>query len=96
MSMTPEMLGCAKEVSSRADGQDPADRHFDGNLDWDNWKSDPSVGAVLCGFDGYVSTSCLFSTIPVSKHPRQADAQTTKSTAKPLPTYETTKTAISS
>lgn len=37
--------------------QDPEDRHFDGNLEWDSWKSDPSVGAVLCGFDRFVSTS---------------------------------------
>lgn len=36
--------------------QDPEDRVFT-ELDFPNWKADPTVGAVLCGFDAFVSES---------------------------------------
>jgi 4-nitrophenyl phosphatase len=38
-----------------SDGQDPEDRVFIESMDWSTIKPDPSVGAVLCGFDAYVS-----------------------------------------
>lgn len=35
--------------------QDPEDKVFIESMDWSSIKPDPSVGAVLCGFDAYVS-----------------------------------------
>lgn len=35
--------------------QDPEDRVFIESMDWSTIKPDPDVGAVLCGFDAYVS-----------------------------------------
>jgi 4-nitrophenyl phosphatase len=42
-----------------ADGKDPEDRVFIESMDWSTIKPDPSVGAVLCGFDAYVSESII-------------------------------------
>jgi hypothetical protein len=36
--------------------KDPEDRVFIESMDWSTIKPDPDVGAVLCGFDAYVST----------------------------------------
>jgi 4-nitrophenyl phosphatase len=35
--------------------KDPEDRVFIESMDWSTIKPDPDVGAVLCGFDAYVS-----------------------------------------
>lgn len=37
------------------DLQDPADREFVQHGDYSGYAPDPSIGAVLCGFDAYVS-----------------------------------------
>jgi hypothetical protein len=39
-----------------ADLKDPEDRVFIESMDWSTIKPDADVGAVLCGFDAYVST----------------------------------------
>lgn len=38
-----------------ANMQDPEDRVFIESMDWSTIKPDADVGAVLCGFDAYVS-----------------------------------------
>jgi hypothetical protein len=38
-----------------ADLKDPEDRVFIESMDWSTIKPDADVGAVLCGFDAYVS-----------------------------------------
>lgn len=38
------------------DSQDPEDRVFVPSGDYSSINQDPSIGAVLCGFDAYVST----------------------------------------
>jgi hypothetical protein len=41
---------------SVANIKDPEDRVFIESMDWSTIKPDADVGAVLCGFDAYVST----------------------------------------
>jgi len=53
-----------------ANMKDPEDRVFIESMDWSTIKPDPDVGAVLCGFDAYVST-CIVEI--------QADMQITRS-----------------
>jgi hypothetical protein len=41
----------------KSDRQDPEDKVFMGRDEFDKIGSDPSIGAVLCGFDINISTS---------------------------------------
>lgn len=39
-------------------------------MDWSTIKPDPSVGAVLCGFDAYVSESLISERMPQARQAR--------------------------
>ena len=59
-----------------ADIKDPEDRVFIESMDWSTIKPDPDVGAVLCGFDAYVSMCLLLL------HELGTDGQITRNTAR--------------
>lgn len=66
---------------AKADEQDPEDRVFIESMDWSTIKPDPDVGAVLCGFDAYVSTyTCL-----LFRQKSGADMKTTRNIARHTP-----------
>lgn len=46
-----------KKSVRKSDRQDPEDKVFMGRDEFDKIGSDPSIGAVLCGFDINISTS---------------------------------------
>ncbi|WVN86672.1 uncharacterized protein L203_101844 [Cryptococcus depauperatus CBS 7841] len=50
-------------------GSDSEDRHFQPPIDWTAFKPDPSVGAVLCGFDSWINYKKLAKAQTYLKNP---------------------------
>jgi len=53
--------------------QDPEDNVFIESMDWSTIKPDADVGAVLCGFDAYVSKSPFDIILSSARSGRRAD-----------------------
>jgi 4-nitrophenyl phosphatase len=52
----------------RAEEQDPEDRVFIDQGDYSSVVADPSIGAVLCGFDAYISESIAMVLVSLRRH----------------------------